>query len=47
MNRSRLLTVALVVASWAIFAILIFAMFYPRDLYAFWKWLMTLGGEYP
>jgi hypothetical protein len=47
MNRSGFLTVALVLASWAIFLILILAMFYPRELDAFWKWLITLGGEYP
>jgi hypothetical protein len=47
MNRSGLLTVTLVLASWAIFLILILAMFYPQELAAFWKWLMALGGEYP
>ena len=47
MNRSPLLTIALMLASWAIFAILILAMFYPQELAAFWKWLISHGGEYP
>ena len=47
MNRSGLLNVTLVLASWAIFLILVLAMFYPQELAAFWKWLITLGGEYP
>ena len=47
MNRSGLLTVALVLASWGIFVILVMAMFYPHVLVAFWKWLISHGGEYP
>ena len=48
MNRSDLvLLIALVLASWGIFVILVVAMFYPHVLVAFWKWLMSLGGEYP
>ena len=46
MNRSGLLTVALVLASWGIFVILILAMFYPHSLMALGKWLMSLGGGY-
>ena len=46
MNRSGLLTVALVLAPWAIFVILMLAMFYPHSLMALGKWLMSLGGGY-
>jgi hypothetical protein len=45
MNRSGLLAVALVLASWAIFLILVLAMFYPQELAAFWKWLTSVGVE--
>ena len=47
MNRSDLvLLIALVLASWGIFVILVMAMFYPHVLAAFWKWLISHGGEY-
>ena len=47
MNRSDLvLLIALVLASWGIFVILVMAMFYPHVLVAFWKWLISLGSEY-
>ena len=47
MNRPDLvLLIALVLASWGIFVILILAMFYPHSLMALGKWLMSLGGEY-
>ena len=46
MNRSGLLTVALVLASWGIFVILVMAVFYPHVLAAFWKWLISHGSEY-
>ena len=48
MNRlNSILLIALVLASWGIFVILVMAMFYPHVLDAFWKWLMSLRGEYP
>ena len=48
MNRlNSILLIALVLASWGIFVILVMAMFYPHVLAAFWKWLISHGGEYP
>ena len=47
MNRlNSILLIALVLASWGIFVILVMAMFYPHVLAAFWKWLISHGGEY-
>jgi len=47
-NRPDLvLLIALVLASWGIFVILVMAMFYPHVLVAFWKWLISHGSEYP
>ena len=48
MNRpNSILLIALVLTSWGIFVILVMAMFYPHVLAAFWKWLISHGGEYP
>jgi len=48
MNRlNSILLIALVLASWGIFVILVMAVFYPHVLAAFWKWLISHGGEYP
>lgn len=47
MNRpNSILLIALVLASWGIFVILVVAMFCPHVLDAFWKWLISHGGEY-